>query len=216
MSEIVNTYLLDDPETLIPMDRQEFYTEQIRAYKENGKPTRAVDIIDIFIFNSHKELLLQKRSYNKAHNPGLLDKSIGGHVRYDDSADFTVMIETVQELQTPSIVLRNQTDFKKTTDLLSPYLDTIAIIRHTESKILILDKLIDNEIVPIANKVHVYFGLYDGRTRPVDREAKGVLYYNLEELKTEMAKLPSGFTQDLHVLLKEFENEISTFLTTLP
>jgi isopentenyldiphosphate isomerase len=215
MPEIVNTYLLNDPDTAIPMNREEFYAEQVQEYKRTGKPSRAVDIIDIFIFNSEKELLLQKRSYNKAHNPGLLDKSIGGHVRYGDSTDFTVMVETVQELQTPSIVLRNQTDFKKTTDLLSPYLDTIAIIKHSESKILTLNKVINNEIIPIANKVHLYFGIYDGRTRPVDRESKGVLYYTLGELKTEMEKLPTGFTHDLHVFLTEFQDDISAFLATL-
>jgi len=99
MSEIINTYLLDDPETIIPMERKEFYREQIEVYKKTGKPTRANDIIDIFIFNSHQELLVQKRSYDKTHNAGLLDKSIGGHVRYGDSADYSVMVEKYGRFQ---------------------------------------------------------------------------------------------------------------------
>ena len=57
MSEIINTYLLSDPDTLIPMDRDEFYAEQIAAYEKTGQPTRAVEIIDVFIFNRFGELL---------------------------------------------------------------------------------------------------------------------------------------------------------------
>lgn len=107
MSEILNTFLLDDPETPIPMDRDKFYAEQVNIFQKTGKPTRACEIVDVFIFNSHGQLFMQKRSYHKAHNPGILDKSIGGHVRHTDTPDYTVMVETVQELQTPSIVLKN-------------------------------------------------------------------------------------------------------------
>jgi len=194
------------------MERKEFYREQIEVYKKTGKPTRANDIIDIFIFNSHQELLVQKRSYDKTHNAGLLDKSIGGHVRYGDSADYSVMVETVQELQTPSIVLKNTEDFKKTLILLKDYLTTISIIRHSRSKIYIMEKIIDGKMVKIANKIHAYFGIYDGSIRPVDREAKGILFYTLPELEIEMKKFPRTFTQDMHVLIKELHPEIEIFL----
>ncbi len=211
MSEIINTYLLDDPETIIPMERSEFYSEQIKIFKETGKPTRANDIVDIFIFNREKELLVQKRSYDKGHNPGLLDKSIGGHIRYGDTPDYTVMVETVQELQTPSIVLKNTEDFKKTIKLLDDYLTTIAIVKHSRTKIYIMEKIIKGEVIKIANKVHVYFGIYDGSIRPVDREAKGILFYTMEELEDEMEKFPNTFTYDMHVLIKELKSEIKDF-----
>jgi isopentenyldiphosphate isomerase len=215
MSEILNTYLLSDPETIVPMDRDEFYKEQIKEYKKNGAPNRAVDIIDVFIFNRQHELLIQKRSFEKNHNPGLLDKSIGGHVHYDDTPDFAVMIETVQELQTPSIVLRSQKDFKKTHGLLGDYLGTIAIIKHSESKIHILEKLLNREVIQIANRTHIYFGVYDGRIRPVDREAKGVLWYSLSELDKEMKKFPETFTKDMHFFLKEYRAPMEEFLKSI-
>lgn len=85
MSEIINTYFVHDKETLIPMKRDEFYREQIAVYKETGSPTRACDIIDIFIFNSDGDLAIQKRSKDKNHNPGMFDKTIGGHVTYGDT-----------------------------------------------------------------------------------------------------------------------------------
>ena len=212
MSEILNTFLLEDPETPIPMDRDEFYSEQIASYQNTGKPTRACEIIDAFIFNTDKQILIQKRSQNKKHNPGLLDKSIGGHVRYGDTPDYTVMVETVQELQTPSIVLKNKADFKKTFELLTDYLTTVAIIRHGSSDIMLLEKQINGSPVIIANKIHVYFGIYDGRTKTVDKEAQGLLSYTLADLDKEMKSIPSLFTDDLHVLIPNLRSVIEEFL----
>jgi len=212
-TEIVNTYLLDNPDVVIPMDREEFYQEQIEAYKKTGKPTRAVEIIDIFIFNSHGELLIQKRSFDKEHNPGLLDKSIGGHIRYGDTPDYTVMVETIQELQTPSIVLRGGDAFRKTFALLSDYLETIAIIQHENVGVHLLEKVFNGEKVVIANKIHLYYGVYDGRIRPVDREAKGVLFYSLYDLEKEMKELQDAFTGDIKFLLKEYRLSMEKFVT---
>ncbi len=213
-NETIKTYLLNDPETALPMEREAFYKEQIEAFTKTGKPTRACDIVDIFIFNTHGELIVQKRSYDKAHNAGLLDKSIGGHVRFEDSADYTVMVETVQELQTPSIVLKNRKDFQKTLTLLGDYLTTISILRHSHSKIYFLDKIIHDKKIVIANKVHAFFGIYDGSIRPVDREAKGILYYTLDELAAELRQFPDTFTHDMHVLFAELRPEIEEFLRT--
>jgi len=212
MSEIINTYLLSDEDTIKAMDREEFYAEQIAVYKKTGKPTRANEIIDVFIFNSVGEMLVQKRSFNKFHNPGLLDKSIGGHVRYGDTPDYTVMVETVQELQTPSIVLKDLKDFNKTMKLLDEYLGTISIIKHSRTKIYLMEKIVGGEKIKIANKIHAYFGIYDGKIRPVDREAKGILYYNLDELDKEMKQFPDTFTNDMHVLIKAMRSEIKSFL----
>jgi len=215
MSEILNTYLLSAPEIAVPMERADFYREQVAEYKKTGKPTRAVEIVNLFIFNSVGELLVQKRSYDKAHNAGLLDKSVGGHVRYGDTADFTVMVETVQELQAPSIVLRDLSDFEKAYKLLREYLTTIAIVRHVQSKIFLLDKNIEGENVKIANRVHLYFGIYAGSVRPADREAKGVILYSLNELGEELKKIPDAFTLDMHILYKEFGVEMRKFLDSI-
>lgn len=212
MSEIINTYHHDDPYTVIPMDRDAFYEEQIAVFKKTGKPTRSNETIAIFLFNPDGEILLQKRSYDKAHNPGLLDKSIGGHMRTGDSADYTVMVETVQELQTPSIVLRSEEDFQKTIKLLGSYLGTIAVVKHVETRDFQFEKIIKDESVRIANKTHLYLGMYDGRIRPVDREAKGVLWYSLDELQRELDSTPSVFTNDLHELFKEYRDVMEAFI----
>ena len=88
-------------------------------------------------------------------------------------------METIQELQVPSITLRTAEDFSKTYTLLKDYLTTVAVIRHINTQIIELQKDIKGRIIPILNKVHLYFGIYDGAVKTVDREAKGVLLYSL-------------------------------------
>jgi isopentenyl-diphosphate Delta-isomerase len=212
MSEIINTYKLDNPLVLVPMDRDEFYREQIEAFKKYQKPTRAVEVVNILLFNSHGELVIQKRSSNKNHNPGLLNKSIGGHMLNGDTPNYTVIVETIQELQTPSIVMPDQTEFQKTYKLLRPYLETIAIIQHLSTTLVHRMKIIKGEEITIANKSHLYIGVYDGRMRPVDREAKGILFYSLADLEKEMDKTPEVFTEDLHFILREYKEDIRKFI----
>lgn len=212
MSEKINTYKLDNPLIVIPMDREEFYQEQMEAFLKYGKPTRAIEVVNILIFNSHGELTIQKRSLNKKHNPGLLDKSIGGHMQNTDTPDYTVMVETIQELQTPSIVLKNQSDFEKTYKLLKKYLETIAIIRYLSTEFFTPTKIFNGKKIEISNKNHIYMGIYDGRMRPVDREAKGILFYSIAELEKEMNKTPAIFTNDLHFIMREHKEDIRKFV----
>ena len=212
MSEQVTTYLLNNPSIDIPMDRDEFYAEQIAAFKETGEPTRAVGTIAIFIFDEQGELYLQKRSDSKFHNPGFMDKSIGGHIQYGDSDDYTVMVETVQELQVPSIVLRTDEDFRKTHKVLKSYLNTISLIKQIDTRIFKFERLINGEKIVIANKINVFFGLYQGAIKTVDREAKGVLLYPIDDLAKEMAASPDRFTHDLHVLFRDYREKMEKFI----
>jgi len=53
MSEIINTYSFEHQEQLIPMDRDEFYAEQI-ALAESGKTTnKYVEVVNVFLFTEH-------------------------------------------------------------------------------------------------------------------------------------------------------------------
>jgi len=142
MSELVNVLSLDEPNISIPMERASFYKEQIEIFRKTGKPTKAVEVVNIFLFNESGQLIIQKRSSSKAHNPNLMDKSVGGHIVYGDSPHFTVMLETVQELQVPSIVLNNDEDFRKIHILLKDYTSTTAIVKHFATEITSLNKII--------------------------------------------------------------------------
>jgi hypothetical protein len=122
------------------------------------------------------------------------------------------MVETVQELQVPSITLRTDADFKKTHTLLKDYLNTVAIIKHIDSKVISLKKDIKGKGIPVLNKVHLYFGVYGGAIKTVDREAKGVLLYSLSSLERDMKKSPSLFTDDLRVLVENYRPQIEEFI----
>ena len=50
MLEIINTYLLSDPQRVIPMKREDFYKEQIDTFKKNKKPSKAIEVIQILLF----------------------------------------------------------------------------------------------------------------------------------------------------------------------
>ena len=171
MTEIITTYDVANTNVAIPMDRDEFYREQVKISKRGEKPSRAAGIIAVFLFNSHGEIFIQKRAYTKGHNPGLFDKSIGGHIQEGNTSDYTTMVETIQELQTPSMVLKNRDDFLKTFNLLKDYIKTVSIIQYIKTEPNLLSRVIDEKKVNIANVSSLYFGVYDGRIRPVDRES---------------------------------------------
>jgi isopentenyldiphosphate isomerase len=204
--EQVTVSPVGSPAQLQSYDRGQFYEEQFA-----GNYNLAIHVIDILLFTSHGDIILQKRSHTKAHNPGILDKSIGGHIAYGDTADYTVMVESVQELLTPSIVLKNDTDFNKTLGLLKNYTETISIVKPVETVEWTLNKSHDGSQKPINNVVHMYFGLYDGRMRPADREAAGMLYYSYDNLKKEIEHNPMQFTDDLVQMCSKYNEQIIAF-----
>lgn len=207
MSEIINTFAFDNPYDLIPMERAEFYEEQSQL----SEPTKAVEVVNVLLFNEIGEIILQKRSHKKNHNPWLLDKSIWGHVTHGNDADYTVMVETVQELQVPSIVLRDKNDFEKTYELLKWYIHAVAIIKRQAVKLIKISKMIAGKEVMIGNKAHVYFWVYAGSVKNVDYEAKGILFYSLEELEEDMKQNPNIFTQDMQYYMSVFRKDIYEF-----
>ncbi len=210
--EQVYTYDLKNKNKVFAQNRKEFYKRQVKSFKEEGEPLEAVEVVNIFLFNTDGELLIQKRGKSKSHNPGLLDKSIGGHITFGDTADFTAMVETVEELQTPSIVLRDFLDFEKTRKLLSSYTESIAIMKLLVTDFFDLPKVINGEKISIVNRSHLYLGLYDGKVRPSDKEASGILYYTMDDLKDELESNPETFTQDLHIYFKKFEKDFRDFV----
>ena len=91
----------------------------------------------------------------------MIDKAIGGHVTFGDTPQYTVTVETLQELQVPSIVLNNSDEFKKTNKLLKEFISNIAIIQFIDTKIFNLKNIFKAEgLITIAKKVDLYFGIY--------------------------------------------------------
>jgi isopentenyldiphosphate isomerase len=212
MSEIVTTYLLADPEQSLPMDRDEFYEEQIQLTQDDKKLTKSVAVVQVFLFTPDGELILQKRSRTKSHNPRLFDKTLGGHIRYGDSPTFTVMAETLQELAVPSFVVDSKNDFEKTYILLKKYIVQSAIVYPVDTASVQTSKHIDGNVVPIFNTYSLYLGVYGGSVRPADKEAAGMLFLSLANLEEELDETPEQFTEDIKYFLTRYDNEISEFV----
>jgi len=212
MSEIITTYMLTEPDQPMPMDRDDFYNEQVEVYKKTGKPTRAIEIVQLLLFAPQKEIILQKRSKRKMHNPNMLDKSIGGHITFGDTPNFTILAETLQELEVPSLLLSNKEDFAKTYKLLKDYINKQCLIQYIDSRTYNSKKIINKEEVRIANKYNFYLGIYAGSIRPADRESSGVVFYDMPDLEEDMAEAPNLFTEDLKFFLNKYRKEIREFL----
>ena len=214
MIEKITICDLQNPEVFFPMDRDEFYKEQSEIFKKIGKPSKACQVVSILFFTKEKDIILQKRSSHKNHNANLLDKSVSGHVTFGDSIFYTVMVETIQELKIPSIILEINEDLNKTYELLKDYLDSTAIVKQIDNKILSSEKIKKGEKILIGNDLHLFFGIYSGSIKPVDKEASGVIYYNLDVLKAEMKINPGFFTNDLKFFLEHYKSEIDEFLAS--
>lgn len=55
-------------------------------------------LIHVCIFNSHCEMLIQKRTNNKSSWPNMWDVSVGGHVLEGETSEEAAMRETKEEL----------------------------------------------------------------------------------------------------------------------
>lgn len=213
MSEIINVYDKSDLDKSFPTNRDDFYKEAVEYYKENWEHNwKYVEVVNVFLINVSWEIILQKRSSSKGHNSNLMDKSIWGHIVHWDSPNFTVMLETVQELQVPSIVLKDKQDFYKTFFVLKDYLTSTSIIKSVDTFFWVIPKKINWELIEVWNKTHLYLWIYWGSVKNVDKEAKWILFYSLEELEAEMEETPELFTNDLHFYLKKHRTEIVDFI----
>lgn len=216
MSEIITAYHLNRPWDPFPMKRDEFYDEQIDLAKGGRKANKGVGVFATLLFTERKEIILQKRSHTKRHNANLIDKTVGGHIQYGDSLYYTVMVECVQELQVPAVVLRQDEHFARTYESLSASLESVAIMKMIDSGLIPTKRVFqDDSTVEIVNYTNLFFGIYSGAAKPVDREASGILYYELDVLEKEMEKVPQIFTPDLHYYISTYRTQIDNFLSVL-
>lgn len=215
MSEIVTTYQLKDLSQPVPMDRDEFYEEQIALAKAGEKPTRSVAVVQVLLFTPDGEIMLQKRSRSKAHNAGMFDKTLGGHIRFGDSSNYTVLAETLQELSVPSFVLDSKDEFEKTYTLLKGHIRDAAFVYFVDSKTYNSKKMFDETERAIANTYYFYLGVFAGSVKPSEREAAGMLYLKKNLLEEKFESQKDHFTEDLSYFLSKYSKKIDEFVQSL-
>ncbi len=202
MSEKLEIFDLDN-EPIAIQDRKDYELEIFNEYQSTGAITKKVKAIRLVLMTSQGRIYLQKRSRSKKTNPGLLDKTIGGHVSAGHSYSLTVVKECAEELGFPSSVL-DTAEFKKAAKVTN--MQIIGIIRLIE----ILDDFVSKRELGEGNFLlqpyitGIYYGYYDGPIRFVDGESCGIESFSLEELKTELTNHPERFTDDLRFMIEKY------------
>lgn len=206
MSEKLEIYDLNS-ELIKIDDRDKFYTEIKEEFNKSGKITKKVKSIRLLLMNSAGRIYLQKRSKLKSENPGLYDKTVGGHVSAGDSFDMTVIKECAEELGFPAAVLA-QEEFEraiKVTDLnIIGVFKKIEHLPDFESKRIISSGA---EIIqPYMSSM--YLGYYDGPIRFADGESSGIEVFSLDELQEEIKNNSEKFTEDIKFMVGRYKDSL--------
>jgi len=203
MAEKLEIYDLKD--NLIEVkERSKFYFEIKEEFKKTGKITKQVKGIRLLLMNSQGRIYLQKRSKIKDENPGVYDKTVGGHVAAEDTWSMTTIRECAEELGFPASILPPKEFARaiKVTDL-----GIVGIFR----KIDYISNFLSTRVTKKGEKfvqpwmTTIYIGYYDGAIRFVDGESSGIEVFSLEELKQEIQDNPNKFTEDLKFMINKYQ-----------
>ncbi len=203
MVELLEVYDLNE-KLLKVEERKKFYSDVKKEFIKKGKISRQVKTIRLLLMNSKGRIYLQKRSKLKDENPGLYDKTIGGHVLKDNTYNMSVVRECAEELGFPASILSPK-EFEKAIKITD--MSVVAIFKK-------VDYLSNFQSVRITKKgkkfvqpymTTIYVGYYDGAIRFVDGESSGIEVFSLKELKEEIKKNPDKFTEDLKYMIKKYD-----------
>lgn len=185
-------------------NRKKYYYEVKKEFVEKGKITRQVKTVRLLLMNSSGKIYLQKRSKDKSQNPGLYDKTIGGHVSKRDSWNMTTIRECAEELGFAASILDDK-EFEKAKTTTN--LEVVGLIRKIDKisnfESVRIDKGGNRFILPQITTI--YIGYYDGAIRFIDKETSGIEVFSLNELKKEIKQNPDKFTEDIKFMIKKYE-----------
>jgi len=204
-SQIVNVLEVYDLEgNLIgKQNRKEFYKEILEEYRRTGKITKQVKSIRVLVLSSKGRIYIQHRSEEKDRNPGLYDKTIGGHLEPGHTWDLTVVKECHEELGFPGVVLSDD-EFRSA--IPATNLKIIGILRRIEhmTNFISINNIKGEEIKqPFITTF--YIGYYDGPISFCDGESVGIEVVDLKTLKKRIKERPKEYTEDLKYMIKRYE-----------
>lgn len=188
-------------------NRKDFYSEIKKEFFLKKKISKQVKSIRLLLMNSQGRIYLQKRSNVKTENPGLYDKTVGGHVASGESWNTTVVRECAEELGFPAVILLNN-EFNKAVTTVD--LKVVGIFKKVDEisnfKSIRIDKAGNKFIQPFISSF--YIGYYDGAIRFVDGESSGIEVFSLKELDTEIKNNQNKFTDDVKFMIKNYRKYI--------
>lgn len=206
MSEIIVFYDKSNPETPIHVDRKD---KKNPIYAE-----KFLHVIDVILFNSYGEVLLQKRARHKSW-AWLLHTSIWWHVNMWEDPEFTVIHECLEEIWVPAI-LATADKFQMYYNRLSASTDRCALLSHV--RYYFDDIPFENPITWTTYRAYdrryLCYWIYDWPLQSVDRDAWWFIYMSLDEiLQTIKDKNPILTPPLMHMItnnidtLIEFKNQ---------
>lgn len=207
MPEIIDTFDLNGS-PLGAVERKQFYTECRKEYADTGKVTRKCGTINVFVLTPRGTLYLQRRAEDKSENPGMWDKTIGGHMTAGESVRHAVTREAAEELDFPVYVCEEHEGLRETarnTNLaLTGVLKLIEVDHSYVSERIMRNG--DNYVQPHIR--YIYVGYIDGRVRFSDGETAELGVYEPDRWAEKMAANANDFTPDMHVLFERYRRHL--------
>ncbi len=206
MAEYIEVYSLNN-KPLGVEEKNKFHRRTEQEFFEKGKVSKKIKQIRLLLINSKGRVYLQKRSKQKIDNPGLYDKTIGGHVRKGETFGMTLVRECAEELGFPASIL-SEKEFSKA--IKSADLGVVGIMKKLEiiKNFNSVRKIAAGKEIILPTISAMYLGYFDGAIRFVDGESCGLETYSLKELKEDIRKNPQKYTEDLEFMIKKYEKLI--------
>jgi len=192
----------------------QFYKKLREEFKKKGKATKKVHTIRLFLLNKEGRLYLSRRSELKKENTLLFDKTIGAHIRKNETPEYTVLREAEEELGFAAVAL-DKDDFVNT-------------LKETDLRLFGVVKKIEtlknfNAVYKYKNKKQVIFpqittifiGVYDGPIKFEDSETDIIELFDLSEILQELKEHPEKYTEDLKILIPKYKKEIQKLIKLL-
>ncbi|NQZ84712.1 MAG: NUDIX domain-containing protein [Nanoarchaeales archaeon] len=160
--------------------------------------------IQLILLNSKGEIIVQLRNESRVQNPGMFDKSVGGHVVDEDSYEKTLYKECDEELGIIPIIFKGDNEYK--TNIQKNILKKVALVKEIGYQINVksLRVLKNNKIIKVFYIQKIYLGYYDGNFKFNDNEVSLIKKYSLKNLKDCIKKTPELYTYDLKQLIKKY------------
>ena len=203
MSEMLAVYDLKG-KFLRTEERNKYYAAIKEEFAKKGKIKTQIKRSTLILVNSKGHIVIQRRNKHKHENPGLFDKTIGGHVEEGDTFNLTIIKECAEELGFPASILSNK-EFSKA--IQNTDLRIVGLFRKIETtnnfQSVRITKSGESFVQPYIHTT--YIGYYDGPIQFIDGESSGIQLFSIEELKEDIRVNPTEFTEDLKFMANKYE-----------
>ncbi len=146
---------------------------------EDGALHRAVSV---FIFNSHGDVLLQKRASTKYHGAGLWTNTCCTHPREGESSEDCALRR-----------LREEMGFETSVE------ERFSFVYKAEVE----NGLIENEFD------HVFFGVYDGPIQPDSNEVEDYTFVQLDKVVKDAEHNPEKYSIWFRIIIDKFRDHLT-------